>query len=138
MSELLHVSEAAALAVHAALLLARKPVGLTSVRDIADTLKVSRTHLAKVLQVLERADLVRGVRGPAGGYRLARPPRQITLRQVYEAVEGPTTATRCMFGIPACDGTGCPLGGLTSGFSRRVLAKLDHTRLSDLKLKLGS
>lgn len=137
MAELFHVSEAAALALHAMLLLAREPRGQASARELADRLSASQTHLAKVLQTLDRAGLVRGSRGPTGGYRLARPARQITLRQVYEAVEGPLQATSCMFGVPACDGNGCPLGRMTGSLTNKVLDKLEHTRLSDLKMKLG-
>ncbi|MFO7675512.1 MAG: Rrf2 family transcriptional regulator [bacterium] len=137
MADLFHVSEAAALGLHAALLLAREPTDVVPVRALAGRLAVSRAHLAKVLQSLERAGIVAGVRGPTGGYRLARPPRRVTLRQVYEAVEGPHETGRCMFAVPACGGNGCPLGGFTRSLADKVVARLDRTRLSDVMIRLG-
>ncbi|HDQ99910.1 MAG TPA: Rrf2 family transcriptional regulator [candidate division WOR-3 bacterium] len=136
MAQLFQVSEAASLALHAGLLLARAGDAPVPVSELARRLKVSRAHLAKVLQALERAGLVQGTRGPAGGYRLARPANKTTLRQVYEAVAGPLANGRCVFGVPACDGNGCPLGGFTRGLAGRVITKLDRTRLSDVKVRL--
>ncbi len=133
-----HVSEAASLGLHAALLLARTPDRRLPVRELAGTLKVSAAHLAKVLQALERAGLVEATRGPAGGFRLTRPAARVSLRQVYEAIEGPLTNGRCMFGVPACDGNGCPLGAFTRSLTKRVVDKLSRTRLADVKVKLGS
>jgi Rrf2 family iron-sulfur cluster assembly transcriptional regulator len=45
-------------------------------------------YLEQIFQRLRRARLVTGKRGPGGGYVLARPPGEITLRDVVEAVEG--------------------------------------------------
>jgi Rrf2 family protein len=45
-------------------------------------------YLEQIFQRLRRAALVEGKRGPRGGYRLARPPEAITVRDVVEAVEG--------------------------------------------------
>lgn len=44
--------------------------------------------LEQIFQSLRKADLIRGKRGPGGGYQLSRPPEQISLREVVEAVEG--------------------------------------------------
>jgi Rrf2 family protein len=45
--------------------------------------------LLKVLGLLARAGVLWGTRGPSGGYRLAREPKDITLLEVIEAVDGP-------------------------------------------------
>lgn len=55
-------------------------------KDIADRQGVPRRYLEQVLQQLVRANILRGVRGPRGGYRLARERRRIVLGEVVRAV----------------------------------------------------
>jgi Rrf2 family protein len=53
---------------------------------------IPHRFLEQIFQRLRKADLVRGKRGPGGGYVLSRPPEEISLREVVEAVEGPLAA----------------------------------------------
>ena len=69
---------------------------------MADGLSASEAHLAKVLQRLAKAGLVTGTRGPGGGFRLTRPAKEISAREVYEAIEGRLQVERCMVGKPLC------------------------------------
>lgn len=55
-------------------------------KDIAERQGVPRRYLEQVLQQLVRADILRGVRGPRGGYRLARERRRIALGEVVKVV----------------------------------------------------
>jgi len=55
-------------------------------REIAERQGVPRRYLEQVLQQLVRADILRGVRGPRGGYRLARERRRIALGEVVRVV----------------------------------------------------
>lgn len=55
-------------------------------RDIADRQGIPRRYLEQVLQHLVRADILRGVRGPRGGYRLARERRRISLGEIVRIV----------------------------------------------------
>jgi Rrf2 family protein len=59
------------------------------VRVIGERQRIPPRYLEQIFQRLRRAELVRGKRGPGGGYVLAREPRAITLRDIVEAVEGP-------------------------------------------------
>ncbi|WP_043676736.1 RrF2 family transcriptional regulator [Streptomyces xylophagus] len=56
---------------------------------------VSPTYLAKQLQALSRAGLVRSVQGKSGGYVLTRSPASITVLDVVEAIDGPDPAFVC-------------------------------------------
>ena len=56
---------------------------------------LSAAYLNKHLQALARAGLVESTPGPRGGFRLTRPPAQITLMDVVSAIEGPDDAFRC-------------------------------------------
>lgn len=110
MASLIRVSEAASIALHACLWMARAPAEYCRSKDICATLGFSAAHFAKVMQALSRAGLVSSARGPTGGTRLARPPNQITLLQVYEAVGGPTQTARCLLAPDNCPAAGCKLG----------------------------
>jgi Rrf2 family protein len=55
-------------------------------KEIAERQGVPRRYLEQVLQQLVRADILRGVRGPRGGYRLARERRRIALGEVVRVV----------------------------------------------------
>lgn len=59
------------------------------VRVIADRQTIPTRYLEQIFRRLRQAEIVTSKRGPGGGYSLARPPREITLRDVIEAVEGP-------------------------------------------------
>jgi Rrf2 family protein len=131
------VSEAANLGLHALAVIAAGPEPVARTREIAARLKASAAHLAKVMIALEHAGLVTGARGPAGGYRLNRPPRQITLRQIYEAVEGPMQARECLFGEPVCSAGGCALSDYFGKLNRDVIRTLERTRLTDLVKEFG-
>jgi Rrf2 family protein len=106
-------------------------------REIAARLKASVAHLAKVMVALDHAGLVVGTRGPAGGYRLARPASRIFLKEIYEAIEGPMQARECLFGEPVCEAEGCVLSKYFGGLNREVIRKLARTRLTDLVKEFG-
>src|SRR3546814_19094247 len=60
---------------------------LITVEETATTYGISRAHLRKVVNILTRRAFVRGVRGRAGGFTLARRPQDITLGAVVRATE---------------------------------------------------
>jgi Rrf2 family protein len=132
MSSLVHVSEAASLALHAAVLLAEAGDAVLTTREIAEALGASEAHLSKVLQRLGRAGLVDSVRGPRGGFRLIRPAKDVTLLEVWEAIEGPLHPTHCLFGRPVCTRAGCIMGGVLSRVDQTVRQYLEQTPLSAL------
>lgn len=110
MASLVRVSEAASIALHACLWMARDQAEYSCAKEICATLGFSPAHFAKVMQALARAGLVTSTRGPAGGTRLARPADQITLLQVYEAVDGPARTDRCLLAPEVCPAACCKLG----------------------------
>lgn len=59
------------------------------VRVIGERQGIPTRYLEQIFQRLRRARIVRGKRGPGGGYVLARDPADITVREIVEAVEGP-------------------------------------------------
>lgn len=95
-------------AVRAVYELARhEPGTVLHTGDIAAAQHIPGPRLAKVVHDLARADLVRTQRGHQGGVMLARPADDITVRDVYEAVEGPILLCRCRQRIEPCVDEGC-------------------------------
>ncbi|WP_133500253.1 SUF system Fe-S cluster assembly regulator [Cognatilysobacter terrigena] len=66
-----------------------------SATEIAERAGLEATTVSKVLKPLAQAALVEGFRGAHGGYRLARPARDVSLIEVIEAMEGPLAVTEC-------------------------------------------
>jgi Rrf2 family protein len=62
---------------------------------LAEYHSVPSAYLAKHLQALARAGVLETVKGPRGGYRLARPPAEITVLDIVEAIDGEEPAFRC-------------------------------------------
>ncbi len=71
---------------------AKEPVPAMRLAELHD---VSASYLAKQLQAMARAGLVRSAQGQSGGYVLARPPRDVTVLDVVEAVDGARPAFVC-------------------------------------------
>ncbi len=132
MANMIKVSEAASLGLHIMAVLAAAPDRLVSVREAARDLAVSEAHLAKVMQTLARARLVESIRGPRGGFLLARPPQEITLLEVYEAIEGPIVIRTCLFSTKLCTGEHCIFGGMLTAVDTQVREYLARTRLSEI------
>ncbi|HEY9523538.1 MAG TPA: Rrf2 family transcriptional regulator [Thermopolyspora sp.] len=81
-------------ALRAAAELAAAGSGLTTVGELAKGQEMPPKYLENILLQMRRAGLVRGQRGPEGGYILARPANQITLADVIRAVDGPLANVR--------------------------------------------
>jgi Rrf2 family protein len=64
-------------------------------RRLAEFYELPEAYLAKLLKALVRADLLSATSGPRGGFRLARPPGDITVADIVEAVEGPSPLFHC-------------------------------------------
>jgi Rrf2 family protein len=134
MPKLMKIPEAASLALHSMALLADSARGPTSARELALRLDASEAHLAKVMQRLEAGGLVKSTRGPKGGYVLSRPSDSITLKEVYELVEGPISPTKCLLETPICNGGACAFGRLLEQLDRRLRRYLETTPLSRLAI----
>lgn len=81
-------------ALRAAAELAAAGEGPTTVGELAKGQEMPPKYLENILLQMRRAGLVRGQRGPEGGYVLARPANQISLADVIRAVDGPLANVR--------------------------------------------
>jgi Rrf2 family protein len=66
-----------------------------SAKDIADLYRIPLPLLSKVLQTLVRHGILNSEQGAAGGYRLARDPREINALEIIRSIDGPIILTHC-------------------------------------------
>jgi len=103
--------------------------------DIARRQGISAAYIAQLFRKLERAGLVQGVKGPAGGYRLTRPPAQITVGDIVRAAEGLIALVHCVVpgGEARCRrAERCVTRRLWQQVSAAIADVLDGVTLQDL------
>ena len=72
------------------------------VRDIAVSQQISEKYISRLIVDLRRARLVRSVRGMKGGFFLAKPPKEITLLDILETMEGTLSVVDCVMQPEKC------------------------------------
>ncbi|MBL7499341.1 Rrf2 family transcriptional regulator [Frankia sp. CNm7] len=104
---------------------------LITIRELAETLEVPATHMAKIVQRLQHLDLVVTTRGRAGGVHLAPDTRPRRVGQIVRALEGPGEVIDC--DAPPCPLRGaCRLRGALRQAQESFLVSLDSVALADL------
>ena len=90
-------------ALQAVLYLALKEPGeWTSIKEITDRLKTPTHFLAKILQNLTKKNILISLKGPTGGFALAKPAEDIRLLEVVTAIDGNGLFEKCVMGFPEC------------------------------------
>lgn len=70
--------------------------GPLQIKTIAEREGISNKYLEQLVSILKSAGLVRSIRGPKGGYILAKPPEDINLKDVFSVLEGPLNTVECL------------------------------------------
>ncbi|MFA6923508.1 MAG: Rrf2 family transcriptional regulator [Bacteroidales bacterium] len=130
MSRVIHLSEAASLAIHSMVLIARSKKNL-NVNAIANVTGASRNHLARVMLRLVKADFVKSTRGPSGGFVLNKKPKDITLLDIYQSVEGAIIEEGCPLNRPICPNEQCLMGNLFNKLTIQFKEYFKHQTLKD-------
>jgi Rrf2 family cysteine metabolism transcriptional repressor len=101
--------------------------------NIAERQEISEQYLEHLLSPLKVAGLVKSIRGASGGFILAKPPAEIRIGQIIEAVEGPAGITDCV-DDPACchRSENCPTRGIWAKASAAMANVFDSISLKDL------
>ncbi|MBI5213884.1 MAG: Rrf2 family transcriptional regulator [Nitrospirae bacterium] len=82
--------------------LARRPDEVTMVEEIAREMSIPKSFLAKIVQKLVKAKIVKSYRGVKGGFQLSGSPDDISIYDVIEAVEGPVAMNVCAVDKKQC------------------------------------
>jgi len=136
-SRLVHISEAASLAIHSLALIASSNVRLNA-KQIADILQVSQNHLAKILQVLAKNEYLKSNRGPGGGFVLKRNASDVSMLEIYQLIEGNVECHLCGIADNTCPFITCIFGGKPDKLTNEFVEYLNNTKISDLKTKENS
>ena len=130
----LKISEAASIALHSMIELAKSEDKLLSVKEIAAELNVSANHLSKVLQRLNKAGYIDSIKGFNGGFKLLVKPEKTSFLEIFELFDGKLKDTSCILAKHEC-GDKCIFGDLVSSITEQVKERFKNTKLSDFVKK---
>lgn len=119
--------------IYALVLLAEEPDKLHTSEDIANHLGTNSVVVRRIFLQLRKAGLISSHKGPSGGSKLARPAKEITLRDIHRAIH-----SRGILHDPAAPGNAGLQSAMKSVFrdaSRAFEKELDQTTLSQLMKK---
>ncbi len=107
--------------------------GPVTLAGVSERQKISLSYLEQLFGKLRRAGLVDSVRGPGGGYHLARPADAVSVADVILAVDEPIDATQCA-GRESCqdDGQRCMTHELWANLNTHIFAYLRSVNLAQL------
>ncbi len=92
----MQVSRTLDYAVRSLIYMGNHEVPRMSMKEISEAQHIPQNYLAKIMRRMVERGLIRSMVGPEGGYFLRRDPKDINLRDIYEAVEGELRVIDCM------------------------------------------
>jgi Rrf2 family iron-sulfur cluster assembly transcriptional regulator len=106
--------------------------GPVTLSGISRRQRISLSYLEQLFGKLRRSSLVESVRGPGGGYTLARRPAQVSVADIIRAVDEPLDATQCK-GMQNCrEDQRCMTHSLWTALNDKMFEYLNSVSLNDL------
>jgi len=108
--------------------------GCVPLKEIAERQQISVKYLERILPVLVKSDLIRGIQGKEGGYRLTRDPSDYRVGEILRLTEGDLAPVSCLeSGAPPCRKTAeCRTRPLWDGLNALINDYLDRVTIADL------
>ncbi len=108
-------------------------------RELAEQQGLSVKYLEHILSALKAAGIVNSKRGMSGGYELARSPEQITMKAVFNALEGSTAPVKCVENPEICSQyDDCPTRPVWEELRDSIDGVLGSTTIADLTERIRS
>jgi Rrf2 family protein len=104
-----------------------------STREIAENTGYSEGYLEQLFIPLRKAGLIQGVRGPQGGYYLAKKPEEISAGDILRAVEGSLQPTACIEESLCPEANVCPSRRTWYALYECIIGTVDAISLADLR-----
>lgn len=103
------------------------------IKTIAKREDISNKYLEQLIAMLKAAGLVRSIRGPRGGYVLAKPPAEVQLKEVFLTLEGPMLPAECLEHADFCPRcTDCATRQIWQELQGAIMGVLESVTLADL------
>jgi Rrf2 family protein len=130
----MQITRQADYAVRAVLYLARlEPTQRAATSQVAQEQRIPPSFLAKIISQLSIAGLLHTSRGARGGVTLAREPKDVTLLEVIEAIDGPILLNECVNGNGTCTfDDDCPLRPVWCEAQEELVSRLRGTNFQQL------
>lgn len=112
-----------------------EPKAKVSANIIAENQNIPLRFLLKLLQKLKKADIVESFMGVNGGYALKKSPKDISLKDVIEAVEGPIHLNRCLLNPEECNNKGpdkCLIHNALGNVQEVLIEQLSSINFKDI------
>jgi Rrf2 family protein len=130
------LTRASSYALHAVAFMAgQKKDSAIASHVIAQARGIPERFLLKVLKPLVSAQILVSIKGPSGGYRLARPASDVSMLEVVEAVDGPIRGNTPMNHDGAANPLNKRLDQVTGQIADQMRKQLAKVRVSDLAIK---
>ncbi len=132
MSSFLNFSSAVSIAIHGIVMISRSKSPL-NVNEISEAMACSSHHVAKVMQMMSKLGFVASKRGVNGGFVIAKDLSQISLMEIYEAIEGKLDESPCIAPSKTCPFASCLLCGIKKDMNEHLAGILRSRTLDTLQ-----
>lgn len=111
--------------------------GFVALKDISERQGISIKYLEQITAILTKNDYLKSVRGPQGGYKLAKKPEEYSVGDILRLTEGDIAPVACLSeSVNTCEKKNiCPTLGLWEGLQKVIYDYLDSKTLADLLYK---
>lgn len=134
----MQVSRTLDYAVRSLIYMGNHEVPRMSMKEISEAQHIPQNYLAKIMRRMVERGLIRSMVGPEGGYFLRRDPKDINLRDIYEAVEGELRVIDCMDQDEVCAlYENCTQLPVWDKLQVSMIKLLEKTSLEDLLTESG-
>lgn len=130
MPSIVNYSDAATIGIHGVILLARNGEPMNAI-ELSKQLGKSKHHIGKVMQRLVKTGFLSSFRGPSGGFKLKRKPEEISMYEIYSAIEGPVEIRNCPSENPVCPLNKCIHNNVVKHLSQEFVDYMKKERLSE-------
>lgn len=103
-----------------------------SASEVAAGLGIAAPTVSKILKMLVRKSLVASVLGAKGGYRLARHPKEISIAEIIDAMDGPISITECSSTSTCVRESICSTRSNWQGINHIILDALEKVNLAEM------
>ena len=135
------LSNASKYSIKAVLFLAEKSdeTNKLSVQIIAETLKIPKPFIAKLLQQLSKAQMISSTKGPNGGFYLTDEDKNHSICDIIEVIDGPNFFHGCFMGLTSCDDNNpCPVHPIVGAFKENILKQFKEKTINNFSKEINN